>query len=44
MNKVYNVVWGDADKRRPGEDGKLAPVGNTVGVANATWSNTISAH
>jgi hypothetical protein len=41
--KVYDVVWGDADKRRPGADGKLPPVGNTVDVANATWTNTIGA-
>jgi hypothetical protein len=39
--KVYDVVWSDADKRRPGADGKLPPVGNTVDVKNATWSNTI---
>jgi hypothetical protein len=39
--KVYDVVWGDADRRQPGPDGKLPPVGNTVDVANATWTNTI---
>lgn len=39
--QVYDVVWADADKRKPGPDGKLAPVGNTVDVANATWTNTI---
>jgi hypothetical protein len=39
--KVYAVVWGDADKRQPGADGKLPPVGSTVDVANATWTNTI---
>jgi hypothetical protein len=39
--KVYDVVWGDADKRSPGQDDKLPAVGNTVDVANATWSNTI---
>jgi len=39
--QVHDVVWGDADKRRPGTDGKLPPVGNTVDVANATWTNTI---
>jgi hypothetical protein len=39
--KVYDVVWADAEKRQPGADGKLPPVGNTVDVANATWTNTI---
>jgi Protein of unknown function (DUF3604) len=39
--KVYDVVWGDADKRKPGADGKLPPVGSTVDVENATWTNTI---
>jgi hypothetical protein len=39
--KVYDVVWGDAEKRRPGADGKLLAVGNTVDVAEATWTNTI---
>jgi len=39
--KVYDVAWGDADKRKPGEDGKLPPVGNTVNVKQATWTNTI---
>jgi hypothetical protein len=39
--KVYDVAWGG--DRRPGADGKLPPVGNTVDVANATWTNTIGA-
>lgn len=37
--KVYDVVW--SGDRTPGADGKLPAVGNTVDVANATWSNTI---
>jgi hypothetical protein len=41
QEKVYDVAWGDADKRRPGADGKLPSVGSTVDVANATWTNTI---
>jgi hypothetical protein len=36
---VYDVVW--AGDRQPGADGKLPPVGDTVDVANATWTNTI---
>jgi len=39
--RVYDVAWGDADRRKPGRDGKLPPVGNTVDVASATWTNTI---
>ena len=39
--KVYDVVWSDSDTRKPGADGKLPAVGNTVDVANATWTNTI---
>jgi hypothetical protein len=41
QEKIYDVVWGDADKRKPGSDGKLPPVGSTVDVENATWTNTI---
>jgi hypothetical protein len=41
QEKVYDVVWGDADKRRPGSDGKLPAVGSTVDLARATWTNTI---
>jgi len=37
--KVYDVVWGG--ERKPGANGKLPPVGNTVDVKNATWTNTI---
>jgi hypothetical protein len=39
--KIYDVVWGDADKRKPGEDEKLPPVGNTVDLKDANWTNTI---
>jgi hypothetical protein len=39
--KVYDIAWGDSDRRQPDSDGRLPPVGNTVDVANATWTNTI---
>jgi hypothetical protein len=39
--KVYDVVW--SDDRQPGAGGKLPPVGNTVDVETATWSNSIGA-
>ncbi|CAH2402995.1 DUF3604 domain-containing protein [Mesorhizobium ventifaucium] len=37
--KVYDVAW--SGDRKPGADGKLPAVGNTVDIANATWTNTI---
>lgn len=39
--KVYDVAW--SNERKPGADGKLPPVGNTVDVKNANWTNTIGA-
>jgi len=39
--KVYDAVWSGA--RKHGPDGRLPSVGNTVDVANATWTNTIGA-
>ncbi|WP_457103731.1 DUF3604 domain-containing protein [Methylobacterium sp. P5_C11] len=43
QEKVYDVAWADPVRRKPGADGKLPPVGNTVDEANATWTNTIGA-
>ncbi len=40
--KVYDVVW-SGDRQPDPSTGKLPPVGNTVDVANATWTNTIGA-
>lgn len=37
--KVFNVAW--SGDRELGADGKLPKIGNTVDVANATWTNTI---
>jgi hypothetical protein len=39
--QVFDIAWGDAGTRKPGADGKLPPVGDTVDVASATWTNTI---
>lgn len=39
--KVYDVVW--SGDRKPDAKGKLPPVGDTVDVENATWTNTIGA-
>lgn len=37
--KVYDVVW--SGDRKIGADGKLPPVGNTVDLATATYTNDI---
>lgn len=37
--KVYDVAW--SGDRKPDAAGKLPAVGDTVDVANATWTNTI---
>jgi hypothetical protein len=39
QERVFNAVW--SGDRTLGADGKLPKVGNTVDVANATWTNTI---
>jgi hypothetical protein len=39
--KVYDVAWSGG--REPGADGKLPPVGNTVDIEAANWTNTIGA-
>ncbi len=41
QEKIYDVVW--SGNRKPGKNGKLPPVGDTVDVARATWTNTIGA-
>jgi len=41
QEKVYDVVWGDADKRKLDSKGALTPVGSTVDAKTATWTNTI---
>ena len=41
QEKVYDVVW--SGDRKPGSDGKVPLVGNTVDVPDATYTNTIGA-
>jgi hypothetical protein len=41
QEKVYDVAW--AGDRKPDSKVKLPPVGNTVDVKNAIWTNTIGA-
>ena len=38
-DKVFDVAW--SGERKPGSDGKLPPVGNTVDLTTATYRNTI---
>jgi hypothetical protein len=39
--KVYDVAW--SGERKPGADGKVPAVGNTVDAKTASWTNTIGA-
>jgi Protein of unknown function (DUF3604) len=39
--QIYDAAW--SGDRRPGSDGKLPPVGSTVNVPNASYTNTIGA-
>jgi len=41
QEKVYDVAW--FGNRKPGKDGKLPAVGNTVNVKEATYTNAIGA-
>jgi hypothetical protein len=41
QEKVYDVAWSSG--RSPGANGVLPPVGNTVDIAAANWTNTIGA-
>ena len=40
--KIYDAAW-SGDRKPDPKTGKLAPVGDTVDVAAATWTNTIGA-
>lgn len=42
--KIYDVAWSDVDKRNINKKtGKLSPVGNTVDIKTATYTNDIGA-
>jgi hypothetical protein len=41
QDKVFDIVWSDGRKR--GKGGKLPPVGSTVDIKTATYSNSIGA-
>ena len=40
--KVYDVAWSD-DRARDKQTGKIPPVGNTVDLSTATFTNTVGA-
>jgi hypothetical protein len=42
QEKVHDVIW-SGDRQRDSRTGKVPLVGNTVDVANATWTNSIGA-
>jgi hypothetical protein len=41
QEKVYDVAWSNG--RKPGTDGKLPAVGDTVDLSIPSWTNTIGA-
>jgi len=41
QERIYDVAWGDAERRKRGRNGKVPAVGNTVDVKTATWTNSI---
>ncbi|MGL4564415.1 MAG: DUF3604 domain-containing protein [Halioglobus sp.] len=41
FEQVYDVAW--SGDRKPGQDGKVPAVGNTVDAKTASWTNTIGA-
>ena len=43
QEKIYNVAWGNSDKRKMMANGKIPAVGNTVDLKTCTTANTIGA-
>jgi hypothetical protein len=41
QERIFDVVWGNADRRKVDRRGQVPPVGDTVDVATATWTDTI---
>lgn len=43
QEKVFDVVWSDAESRKMGANGKVPAVGDTVDIAKASYTNSIGA-
>ena len=43
QEQVYDVVWSDEEKRQIDSEGRLTPVGNSVNIAEASYTNDIGA-
>lgn len=43
QEKIYNVAWSDPESRNIDAKGQIPPVGNTVSIEDASWTNTIGA-
>lgn len=41
QEKIFDVVWGDANVRPRGANGKVPAVGDTVDIAKASYTNSI---
>ena len=41
QEKVFDVAWSDADKRKKSANGKIPSVGDTVDIAKASYTNSI---
>ena len=41
--RIFDVVWSEPGRRRIGRDGRVTPVGDTIDLARATYSNSIGA-
>lgn len=39
--EIFNIAWGDAEIRPMDANGKIPPVGNTVDIPDASWTNSI---
>ena len=41
QEQIYDVAWGDSDKRLRSANGKVPAVGDTVNIAKASYTNSI---